>query len=208
VYSKSPAPSFASRDSFLTAQSQLETDFDSPRPNPSLLPPSHSLRKSLSVDSFVSYNTQRRSHRTNTTSEAPQALFGISRRDVHSRDSSTSSGRHSDDLDSRSTSSLHRTNGQMSPGELLLPSRTPSLPFIASDGVPRIASASSLQSFAPKRASPTTRARSGSLGIYLPTQSQKPVSSQKLDAPFCSLIMLYLFRTNRLLPLPLLWWWD
>lgn len=170
--SQSPAPSFASKESFATAQE------DSPVIS-GLLSPPQTLRKSVSVDSFVSYKAQQHEHPT-----SPRKLFAITQAPTHSRDSSDTSD---EDLSSRS-----QQRGQMSPGELLLPSRTPASPTVASDGVQRIASASSLPTYVPKRSIPVAlagRARSGSLGIYLPS-SEKTSQVHLLCIGIKYLIML------------------
>jgi len=232
--SSHPTASLPLPHSFSTAfNSSSQLDFDSaksPKAASSLAPP-QSLRKSISVDSFVQYGRDSpssggaRPNRGNTGSalEPPRSLvFGVSSRLRREREQRVQYGRirgasvstAQDDYNSslipdsdlersdplnRPAESFRRASLKgheqsrpfIRPGELPLPSRTPTLSSTSStssisvstgssnhEDVPRLQSVSSLQSI-PRRGITSSigatsgRARSGSLGVYAPNTGKR-----------------------------------
>lgn len=239
----SPAPSQRSRDSFSTAlnsPSQIPVDFVEPQPaaaadTASLLPLPPSLRKSISVDSFVHYGrdhtaitTRPNRGHTGSSLDPPKGFpFDVTRkldrdRRLLGRNRGASISTVGDDPESVvGESDIERSDVLNSPtdgfkhvslkgqdkgktfvsgGELPLPSRTPTLSTTSSmssimttspssstqEGVPRMQSASSLQSM-PRRgipvASPAGRTRSGSLGVYTPSSNRRMVINTTMPPP-------------------------
>ncbi|KAJ7597057.1 ras guanine nucleotide exchange factor domain-containing protein [Mycena floridula] len=160
--SKSPASSFASHDSFSTAVTSPDNrDSGSPvspsMNRESLLPPTQSLRKSISVDSFVQYGREAHStlatrpNRGHTTVEPPRGLVldlsGLNRdRSDFGRNRGASIGSvvdgyqsslvsEYDDIENqdplrvntRRSSVKDHTRPFVRAGDLALPSRTPTL---------------------------------------------------------------------------------
>lgn len=236
---QSPAPSQRSRDSFSTAlnsPSQIPVDFVEPQPaattaaTASLLPLPPSLRKSISVDSFVHYGrdhtaitTRPNRGHTGSSLDPPKGFpFDVTKkldrdRRLLGRNRGASISTVGDDPEfdiERSDAFNSPTDGFkrvplkgqdkgktfVTGGDLPLPSRTPTLSTTSSmssimttspssstqEGVPRMQSASSLQSM-PRRGIPVAssagRTRSGSLGVYTPSSNRRMVINTAMPPP-------------------------